>query len=149
MKRDNWWGVPIKWYKLLMHYKGVPQNQTIYNTNAGFWIVRKESIDEFYDMAMDFYEFCRNELHLLGITEEVALAFVGHFVTDPELNTYKKTNNFWACDWTGQYTTTLPMGEAWRFEDYMSGEHNKNSPAIVHCMRAKGALIKGFTIVKS
>jgi hypothetical protein len=148
VKRDNWWQIPIKWYKILLHYKGVPKDRPVYNTNAGFWIVRREAVEEFYNMAMEFFEFCRNELHLLGITEEVALAFVGHFVNDWQKNTYKKTNNFWACDWTGQYRDRLPNGEAWTFEDYMSGEHNKNSPAIVHVMRAKELLIKGITIAK-
>jgi hypothetical protein len=148
VKRDDWWGVPIKWYKVLLHYRGVPQDQPVYNTNAGFWIVRRESIDEFYNKAIEFYEFGRNELHLLDITEEVALAYIGHFVNDWKLNVYKNTNNYWASDWTGQYVNKLPMGEVWTFEDYMSGEKNKNSPAIVHLMRAKELLIKGFNIVK-
>lgn len=148
VKRDNWWGIPTRWYKLLLHYKGVPADQTIYNTNAGFWIVRKEAIDEFYEKAMDFFNYCRDELHLLDVTEEAPLAFVGHFVNDWQKNTYKKTNNFWACDWTGNYRERLPGGEPWTFEDYMSGEHNKNSPAIVHCMRSKELMIKGSALVK-
>lgn len=143
IKRGDWWGCPIKWYPLLFRYLGVKSDK-IYNTNAGFWIVKKEAIPEFYKKAMDFFNFARNELHLVNFTEEPALAFVGHFVDDPELNNFGSTNSVWASDWTGFFKDRLPTKDYWDFEDYMSGERRRVSPAIIHAMRSKDALVRGI-----
>jgi len=118
--RGDWWGCPIKWYPLLLRYHGVTSTK-IYNCNAGFWIVRKEAIAKFYKMAMDFFTYAREELHLVNFTEEPPLAFVGHFVDDPELNNFAATQGVWASDWTGSFKDRLPDGSYWDFEDYMSG----------------------------
>ena len=143
VKRGDWWGCPIKWYPLLLKYHGVSA-KTIYNCNAGFWVVRKEAIQEFYKKTTDFFDFCRNEMELLNFTEEAPLAYVGHFVDDPELNNFAATQSTWACDWTGWYSNRLPDGKEWDFEDYMSGEKKKVNSAIVHCMRSKDALVRGI-----
>ena len=141
--RGDWWGCPIKWYPLLLRYRGV-KSEKIYNSNAGFWIVRKEAVHEFYDKAMDFFTFAREELHLVNFTEEPALAYVGHFVDDPELNNFKATHRVWATDWTGQFGDKLPTDAYWDFEDYMSGQKTRVNPAIVHAMRSKNALMRGL-----
>jgi hypothetical protein len=143
VKRGDWWGCPIKWYPLLLRYHGV-ESKRIYNTNAGFWIVRKEAIAEFYQKAMAFFDFARNELHLVNFTEEPPLAFVGHFVDDPDLNNFASTNSVWASDWTGHFKGRLPDAQYWDFEDYMTGERRRVQPAIIHAMRSKDALIKGM-----
>ena len=143
IKREGWWDCPIRWYILLLRYFGV-KSPKIFNTNAGFWIVRKEAIPEFYDLTMKFFNFCRDELHLVTFTEEPPLAYVGHLVDDPELNTLDKTSHVWCSDWTGCFHERLPDNNAWDFVDYMTGEKKKVFPAIVHCMRAKNALIKGI-----
>ena len=141
--RGDWWGCPARWYPLLMRYHGV-KSKRIYNCNAGFWIVRKEAISEFYERTLNFFEFCREELHLVNFTEEPPLAFVGHLVDDPEQNNFSSTYHIWASDWTGQFGDNLPNGREWWFEDYMSGEKKRVNPAIVHCMRSKDALIRGI-----
>lgn len=141
VKRGDWWGCPIKWYPLLFRYLGV-KSEKIYNTNAGFWIVRKEAIKEFYDKAMGFFNFARNEMHLINFTEEPALAFVGHFVDDPELNNFGATCDVWASDWTGHFKDKLPTKDHWDFEDYMTGERRRVTPAIIHAMRSKDALVR-------
>ena len=115
--RSDWWGCPIRWYVHLMRHFGV-NSEKVYNCNAGFWIVRKDAICDFYAKAMEFYEYCREELHLVNFTEEPPLAFKG----------------------------VLPNGNEWRFRDYMSMENWKVNPAIVHCMRSKEALIRAFDI---
>jgi hypothetical protein len=140
--RGDWWGCPIKWYPLLLRYHGV-QSEKIYNCNAGFWIVRKEAIQKFYEKAMAFFQFAREELHLVNFTEEPPLAFVGHFVDDPERNNFASTHWIWASDWTGQFAGRLPTGSPWDFEDYMRGQKTRVNPAIVHAMRSKDALIQG------
>jgi hypothetical protein len=141
--RGDWWGCPIRWYPLLLRYQGV-KSEKIYNCNAGFWIVRKPAIATFYEKAMNFFNFAREELHLVNFTEEPPLAFVGHFVDNPELNNFDATCRVWASDWTGQFANRLPTGEHWDFEDYMSGERMRVNPAIVHAMRSKDALMRGF-----
>jgi hypothetical protein len=141
--RGDWWGCPIRWYPLLLRYHGV-RSQRIYNCNAGFWIVRKEAIPDFYAKAMAFYQFAREELHLVNFTEEPPLAYVGHFVDDPELNNFQSTHWVWASDWTGQFGGRLPTGMHWDFEDYMSGQKTRVNPAIVHAMRSKDAMIRGI-----
>jgi len=143
VKRADWWGCPIKWYPLLLRYQGV-KSARIYNCNAGFWIVRKAAISDFYKRAMDFFTFAREELHLVNFTEEPALAFVGHFVDDPELNNLQSTHQVWTTDWTGQFGGRLPTGNDWDFEDYMSGQKTRVNPAIVHAMRSKDALMRGL-----
>jgi len=145
VQRGDWWGCPMKWYILLMRYYGITHPR-VYNCNAGFWMVRKESIDEFYKTSIDFFKFCREELHLINFTEEPALALVGHFVDNVELNTFTKTSHIWASDWSGVYKNRLPDGDDWYFRDYMTGEKHKVNPAIVHCMRSKKALINGYNI---
>lgn len=140
VKREDWWGCPIKWYPLLLRYSGV-KSEKVYNTNAGFWIVRKDAIREFYDRTMQFHEFCRSKLHLVNFTEEPPLAFIGHFVDDIEQNTLRETSDIWASDWTGNYANALPTGDHWDFEDYMSGEKRRVNPAIVHAMRSKRLLV--------
>ena len=139
--RGDWWGCPIKWYPVLLRYHGV-KSERIYNCNAGFWIVRKAAIPEFFERAMAFFKFAREELNLLKFTEEPPLAFLGHFVDNPELNTFTATHEIWASDWTGQFRGRLPNGTIWDFEDYMSGQRMKVNPAIVHAMRSKDALMR-------
>jgi hypothetical protein len=148
-RRGDWWGCPRQWFPVLIRYHmmnlGLESPKKVYNTNAGFWIVRTDAIVEFYQRAMAFYEHARNGLGLVNFTEEAPLAFVGHDVDDIEMNTLVETCHTWACDWTGHYKDRLPDGKEWRFEDYMSGEHRNVNPTIVHCMRSKDALIKAAT----
>lgn len=141
--RQDWWGCPIRWYPLLLRYHGV-RAEKIYNCNAGLWVVRKEAVRDFYERAMAFFMFAREELHLVNFTEEPPLAFVGHFVDDPELNNFQATHWAWASDWTGHFSDRLPNGSTWDFEDYMSGQRTRVNPAIVHAMRSKSAMLRGI-----
>lgn len=141
VRREDWWGCPIRWYSLLMRYHGAT-GKHIYNTNAGFWIVRKEAINEFCNRGIGFFQFCRNELHLVNFTEEPSVAHLGHLVEDPEQNTFNETCTVWASDWIGHFKDRLPNDESWQFEDYMTGEKHRVNPAIVHAMRSKDAMIR-------
>lgn len=142
VRREDWWGCPIRWYSLLMRYHGVTAKR-IYNTNAGFWIVRKEAIEEFCTRGISFFEFCRSELHLVNFTEEPSIAYLGHLVERAEENTFAATCSIWASDWTGHFKDRLPDGEPWQFEDFMTGEKHRVNPAIVHALRSKNAMIRG------
>jgi FkbM family methyltransferase len=137
-KRSDWWGCPLDKYIELMREKGV-RSKAVYNTNAGFWIVKKDIIETFYRLAMDFWNHCKNAGHIF--TEEAPLAYVGHMLMgDVNLHTLKSNKNIWASDWTGNYKDCLPDGKPWLFEDYMSGQKFTVNPDIVHAMRSKDVL---------
>lgn len=140
VKRDQWWGMSLKFFIQTNKIKGV-QNNKIWNTNAGFWIVKKDYIDEFYEKTMDFWLYC---FHDLGIefTEEAPIAYIGNLQQkNPEQSSLRNTSHIWASDWTGNYKDRIPTGEEWDFEDYLSGEKVKVNPCIVHAMRSKKKMI--------
>lgn len=137
--RPDWWGCPLDKYVNIMRIRGV-KSKAIYNTNAGFWIVKKDAIDIFFNLAIDFWSYCKNK-EGITFTEEAPLAYAGHMLMgNPYLHTLKSHRDVWASDWTGNYKDRVPDGQSWLFEDYMSGEKFTVNPAIVHAMRSKNAL---------
>lgn len=139
VKRKDWWGCPANKYKALYEETGLILDK-IYNTNAGFWIVDKNHIDEFYNIALNFFFYAKSKGYK-SFTEEVSLAFIGHCMQDPETRTLAKTSWLWASDWTGYWENTLPTYKPWEFEDYMTGKKSLILSKIVHCMRSKKLLI--------
>lgn len=137
--RPDWWGCPLDKYVQLMRERGV-KSKSVFNTNAGFWIVKKEVIDLFYNLTMEFWQYCKNCGFIF--TEEAPLAYAGHMLmADPYVHTLKSHRDIWASDWTGNYANRLPDGKPWQFEDYMSGYKFTVNPAIVHAMRSKEVLM--------
>lgn len=138
--RPDWWGCSLKNYVTLMRFLGV-RSTSIFNVNAGFWIVHRDVIDTFCDLAFEFWEFSRAAGY--EFTEEPPLAYATHMLCgNPYLHTLRNTAEVWASDWTGCYADTLPDGGAWEFADYFSDERFGVNPAIVHAMRSKQALIR-------
>jgi len=144
VKRGDWWSMPIKFWVQTNKFKGVTSRK-IWNTNAGFWIVKKEYIDEFYEKTMEFWNYCYHELGI-EFTEEAPIAFIGNLrQKDNELSSLRNTSQVWASDWTGNFKDKFPsVNETWDFEDYMSGEKIQVCPAIVHMMKGKDLLINGL-----
>ncbi len=142
VKRRDWWSCPIKEWPVVLKKYGV-KTPKFYNTNAGFWIVKKSVIEQFYSLAMMFWEKCQKEHGYKGFTEEPALAYVGHMLAgdEQENQTLDKTSHIWASDWAHYYSNVIPDGKPWTFEDYMTGEKKTVNPAIVHAMRSKDAMI--------
>ena len=138
-QRPDWWGCSLSNYATLMRFKGVRSN-SIFNVNAGFWIVHHDVIDTFCDLALDFWHFCKKAGY--AFTEEPPLAYATHMLCgNPYVHTLKNTADLWASDWNGCYAHMLPDGRDWLFTDYFSGEPFTVNPAIVHAMRSKDALI--------
>lgn len=133
--RKDWWGCPIYKYKALFSRMGLKLDK-IYNTNAGFWIVDKNHIDQFYNIGVNFHLKCKED-GFDNFTEEVSLAFMGHCMQHPESRTMDKTSWLWASDWNGYWQNELPTYSEWEFEDYLTGEKRMIKPCIVHCMRSK------------
>jgi len=141
-KRGDWWSCPIKDYGKFLNEQGA-KSDIYYNTNAGFWIVAKTAIDEFYERTTKFFDAAHKRGYS-GFTEEPALAFVGHIMQDPKKRLFEDTCWLWASDWTGQWKDKIPEYKEWEFEDYMSGDKKKVKPCIVHAMRSKDAMIAKY-----
>jgi hypothetical protein len=142
VKRLGWWGIPIKKYRDLLVEHGA-KTDAYYNTNAGFWIVSKSAIDEFYDRTTKFFTAAHQKGYR-QCTEEPPLALAGHVMQDPSTRTLGNTSWLWATDWRGHWSGRLPKDEAWQFEDFMNGDKNTVKPCIVHCMRSKDAMIREY-----
>jgi hypothetical protein len=137
--RDEWWDCSLKNYAMLMRFRGV-RSKAIYNVNAGFWIVQREVIDTFCNLAMDFWEFAKAAGQTF--TEEAPLAYATHMLCgNPYLHTLRATSDLWASDWSGNYNNVFPDGKPWDFVDYFTHKAYEVNPAIVHAMRCKGALV--------
>ena len=139
-KRADWWKMPLPEYVKLMHEMGVG-SERVWNTNAGFFIVKRDAIPEFCDLADAFWK----EAAKRGtrFTEEAPLAYATMMmVKDPDRHTQRRGFDVWASDWTGVYSNRLPDGSGFDFEDYMSGEKTKCNPAVIHLMRGDAVLAK-------
>jgi hypothetical protein len=138
-RRPDWWGCPLPVYAALMEARGV-RSRSIFNANAGLWIVHRDVIETFCALALDFWHFCRDRGHMF--TEEAPLAYATHMLCgNPHIHTLRATTDLWVSDWTGHYQDTLPDGQAWWFVDYFNEEKIPVNPAIVHAMRSKSAMI--------
>lgn len=119
--RPDWWGCPLPIYVELMRQRGVKSKQ-VYNTNAGFWIVKRTAIKHFCELAYSFWNYCKDRGYTF--TEEAPLAYCGHMMTgDCELHTLRSTTELWASDWMGVYKGRLP--------DDVSGERKQRNLLVV------------------
>lgn len=136
--RPDWWGCPLSIYVCLMRQLGVA-SKAVFNVNAGFWVVHRDAIDTFYDLAYRFLSVARK--YGYDFTEEPPLAYATHMLcSNPSLHILRSTSEYWASDWTGHYADRLPDGMPWNFQDYFTEESFSVNPAIVHAMRSKSVL---------
>lgn len=137
--RPDWWGCPLEEYVRLMRSCGV-RSHSIFNTNAGFWIVHRDVASRFVDLALEFWTYCDGRG--FPFTEEAPLAYAGHMLMgNPYAHVVERNPDDWASDWIGVFAGRLPDGKPWEFTDYMDEHRFVVNPAIVHCMRSKHALI--------
>src|SRR5208282_2993484 len=107
--------------------------------NAGFWIVQRDVINRFCELAFEFWDLATKAG--CEFTEEPPLAYATHMLCgNPYLHTLRQTSDVWASDWTGCYAGRLPDGKPWEFTDYFSEQGFQVNPAIVHAMRSKEIL---------
>ena len=137
--RLDWWDCPLPEYVKLMRRMGV-RSKSVFNMNAGFWIVHREVIATFCALCLEFWNAARKVGYIF--TEEAPMAYAAHMLCgNPYEHTLKETSDLWASDWTGAYAGRLPDGQPWSFQDYFNAERFMVNPAIVHAMRSKEALV--------
>ena len=137
-RRLDWWDCPNLVFADLMRTRGV-RSQSVFNVNGGFFIVHRDAIETVYELAYDFWHFCRDKGFIFN--DEPLLAYAMQMLCgNPYIHTVRSTCDLWASDWTGQFKDRLPNGEPWWFVDYFTEERMPVNPAIVHAMRSKLAL---------
>ena len=140
-RRMAWWECALSRYARLMRAKGVT-SKSIFNVNAGFWIVHHDVIDRFCDLALDFYDLWKRDGHD-PFPEEPAMAYAVQMLCgNPYAHTLPYSSDLWASDWTGCWERHLPDGRPWMFENYFNGDRCMVNPAIVHTMRGKDLLLE-------
>jgi len=139
-RRRDWWDCPNTKFAELMRRRGV-RSKAIFNVNGGFFVIHRDAVHTVYNLAHEFWEFCRGE----GFTfnDEPLLAYAMQMLCgNPYAHTIRQDTGLWASDWTGCFADTLPDGQPWWFVDYFTEEKLPINPAIVHAMRSKKALLE-------
>ena len=138
--RTDWWGVQNKDMVRLWRNFGVTQN-TVYNTNGGFWVCKKEFAEHARKTVLLFKEFQSKEK--LNLPEEVPIGVLSHmFSIDYRKRLHENLIDIWASEWTGVLKDKLPNGSDWEFVEYMTGKKMVVNPSVVHAMRSKNALVQ-------
>ncbi|MCE7505977.1 hypothetical protein LZG75_06955 [Polynucleobacter sp. IMCC30063] len=145
-KRPDWWSMPNSMMVDLWRSFGVKQ-KILYNTNGGFFICKKNMIEQILATSILFDE--HQNAYGLSLPEEVTDAVLTHlFSLDYCKHLHSRHIDHWASEWTNALGGNLPDGSNWEFEEYMTRERSIVNPAIVHAMRSKVALIdKGRAIL--
>lgn len=137
--RTDWRGCPLPIYAHLMRSGGVG-GKSIFNVNGGFWIVQRNMIQKFCELALGFWEMGRQRGYLF--TEEAPLAYAIHrLCRDPDAHQLRRWTDVWVTEWRGVFGRRLPNGEPWIFKDYFTFEELKVNPAIVHAVASKELMI--------
>lgn len=139
-KRGDWWGVPNS--GMVELYRGFGVNQrSVYSTNGGFWMCRREFLDHAAGTGLLFKDFQKGKG--LDLPEEVAISVLSHmFSKDYTTRFHYRYMDIWASEWTGVLKDKVPDGSFWEFEEYMTMEKKSVNPSIVHAMRSKNALVE-------
>jgi len=137
--RTDWQTCPLPILTHLMREAGV-RGKSIFNVNAGFWIVRRNAIETFCKLAFRFWEIGRERGYLF--TEEAPLAYATQMLCrNPGAHQLRRWTDVWATDWQGVLGERLPDDKPWIFRDYFTSEELKVNPAIVHLVGCKEVLI--------
>jgi len=137
-KRKDWWGIENEDLVKYFHELGVTEEE-IRNTNGGFWICKKEFVNQAFDLAFKCHNYLKSKNHI--VPEEVSIGYISHMTKNPKNRYAEKYFNYWASDWTNNFLNQIPQNRYWQWVSYMTNEIFLINPAIVHAMRSKNALI--------
>jgi hypothetical protein len=137
--RTDWRGCPLPIYEHLMRSAGV-RSKSIFNVNGGFWIVHRDVVKQFCELAFRFWEIGRQRGYLF--TEEAPLAYATHMLcSNPSAHQLRRWTDVWVTDWQGTHGKRFPDGKPWIFRDYFTFEELEVNPAIVHIVGNKEKMI--------
>lgn len=138
-QRSDWGGCSLKNYATLMRFKGV-RSKAIFIVNSGFWIVHREVIDRFCELALDFWDFSKQAGFVFK--DDAPLAYATQMLCgNPYLHTLRETSDLWASGWAGDAHLPCPDGNPWPHLDPLSLATFDVNPAIVRTIRRKGARV--------
>jgi len=139
-KRKFWWKCPIEKVIDLMRQCGVASDG-IFNLNSGFWIVRRDAVEEFCELALSFWRFCKKRG--FDFNDEPPIAYAIHrLCPSVRQHTLAECSDVWATDWVPEFKARIPDGLPWDFTDYFTGKTRRIDPAIVRLIRCKNLLIR-------
>lgn len=142
LRNSAWWNTPCPRLLEMMHAAGV-RHRSVRTANGGFFIVKRSSVAQLFDLAFEFWEFAKTHGHSLG--DEPLLTFAMHrMCADPRLHTLETSAHFWASDWKGHFADRFPDGSPWPFSNHFTGKETSINPAIVHAMKSKQAMIQSL-----
>jgi len=138
-RRTEWEGCSLTNVATLMRFCGV-RNRAIFTAGAGFWIVHRDVIKTFCDLAEDFGAFCRKVGYRFGF--EPRLAYAAQMLCgNPYRHTLRETSEIWGVDRAGRYAGKVPNGRCWGYRDDFTGERVVVNPAIVQAVHSRAALL--------
>jgi len=137
--RTDWQRCPLPILAHIMREAGV-RGKSIFNVNAGFWIVGRNVIEKFCELAFGFWEIGRKRGYTF--TEEAPLAYATQMLCrNPGAHRLRRWRDVWATDWQGVLGKRLPDDRPWIFRDYFTLEELEVNPAIVHLVGCKEVMI--------
>lgn len=128
----DWNGVSAEKYIKIMRENGI-KTQNICTISDGIWVINKNIINQFCNLAMSFYNKCVKN----GITENLesmAMSYVGHMlIAYPATHTLNFIKNIWVNDVQGVWKTEFPKNNVnWKYTTQFSGDKEiEINPSIV------------------
>lgn len=139
-QRPDWWGIKNKDLTNYFRALGVISRE-IRNTNGGFWMCKKNFIEEACTLAKVSHIYLKEKGH--SVPEEVSIGYISNYISaDNSYRFSEKYLEYWGSDWTEAFKDKLPDGNKWNLVSYMTNENLLVNPAIVHAMRSKSALVE-------
>ena len=137
----EWWGVKQPRMATLMRDKGVKGR--CFGVNGGCFIVRRDAIEEFYRLAMEFWKYVHEKTGIY-VADEPAIAYATMMMCK-DASAHEDINHLdlWARDTFYAFCNRLPDDKPWLWKDWFRQRITKTvSASIVHAMRSKSALIE-------
>ena len=134
----DWRRCSLSNFTKLMRFRGV-RSHGVFTVDDGFWIVHREAIDTFCDLAWNFWDFCKRAGYTFGF--EPLLAYAAQMLCgNPYVHTLKNTADLWAVHRTGVYPGVDGEGVPWEYANSHSDESFTVNPAMVRVLPGGQAL---------
>jgi hypothetical protein len=111
----------------------------VYLSQSAFWIVRRDAIDQIYELALQFW----NETRRAGtlVDADASLGFAMQMLcADPEAHALTRRPDLWASDDLGQLDHGEVNSGPWEWKHPLGGEGVIVRPAIIHLHNGRSSL---------